>query len=150
MDEEIKLSLEENIVRRISDVCGRYMKKRVGGVMIGVMLMYVHTLIMICCGIILMFSNNIFYLLCMFVFTMFDSCCIVVLHDCPLTKLEHKYMKRSIRSEITKKMRDMKIVYKCDHNYEKQLDFLINISSMLLLKMFVLISVRTLKDNFLS
>ena len=141
-EEEIKKALEENIVRKLSDKCRPYLKTRIGGMLIGVLLVFIHSFIMICSGIVLVFSNNIFYLLCLLIFITADACSIVVLHDCPLTKLEQKYMKRSIRSSSTKKMKNSKIVYKCGHDYEKQLEFLINMSSLVIAKMFCIICLK--------
>jgi hypothetical protein len=78
---------------------------------------------------------------------MFDCLTCVIIHDCPLTILERKYLK-NISVYDTKKLvlKKIGIVHKCNHRYEITLEFLINISSLLYLKILILIACKYIYD----
>ena len=89
--------------------------------------MILHTLFIAVIGFVALFSCNMWHLAVLLIVVSLDALSIVVLHECPLTTLERKYYGESmcdIRSEEIKKAG---IVYTCDHEYEKQIELLINV-----------------------
>jgi len=92
--------------------------------------------------IILCFVNNIYYLLILLIILSLDSFCIIVLHNCPLTMLEHKYLGTSLLEEKIKFMNTLGIQYEISHTYEKQLELVTNTVCILVFKILLLIIVR--------
>ena len=89
--------------------------------------------------VVILFSNNIFYLLSIMIIIILDAMAIVFLNDCPLTMLEHKYLKHSYCNSQKQFLKNLGILYECNHLYESQLEVLINAWSFTAIKIFVLI-----------
>ena len=133
----------ENIVRTLTQNISPTIKK-----VIGAYYYIIHGLVVGLGGFILFFSRNKFYLTFVLIIAVLDSLCIVVLHDCPLTWLERKYMGTSsveLRNSI---LTNMGIVFKCDHLYETQLELLINIWSYTCIKLCIIIIMEMLGLSF--
>ena len=67
---------------------------------------------------------------------------IVFLHECPLTTMEKKYLgitSCEIRNEFLEKSG---IMYKFDHDYEKQIELLINIWTIIASKCLLIIFLK--------
>lgn len=126
--------ISENIVRIISNSIPSYVK-----LFIGSYYTFIHSLIAILGLLILLFSNNLIYLGVLLMVALFDSIAIVFLHDCPLTMLEKKYLGTSTISKRRAALKNMGILFTCDHEYEAQLEFLINVCTITATKMFVII-----------
>ena len=73
--------------------------------------------------------------------------CIVV-SDCPLNVLEEKYMNTCMVAERIKSYSASGIMYNCDHRYECTLELLINIFTLLAIKILMLISMQIFGVNF--
>jgi len=99
----------------------------------------IHTIYMLIIGFILLFNNNITYLSILLVIIILNIFVNLVFHNCPLTCLEEKYLKNSHNSNKLKKMKQMNIMYNCNHCYENQLDILINVYIMFLSKIIFLL-----------
>ncbi len=111
-------------------------KKRV---LKGVYYQLAHWLVMIIAAIVLLFVNNI-YFLAAYVFVFFlDAFAIIILHDCPLTRLEEDCLKTSIVDYRKELFRSCGIRYECNHNYETQLDVVFNLVTLFVLKIGLLI-----------
>ncbi len=105
----------------------------------GVYYQMAHWLVMIVAGIVLFFVNNI-YFLAAYVFVFFlDAFAIIILHDCPLTRLEEDCLKTSIVGYRKELFRTCGIRYECDHSYETQLDVVFNLVTLFILKIGLLI-----------
>ena len=98
-----------------------------------------HGLILFLGAFILLFSTNKFHLLILLVIASCDALAIIVLHQCPLTMLEQKYVGKNISEERMKLLSKLGIVYKCNHVYEYHLEILINMISVITIKIFFLI-----------
>jgi hypothetical protein len=98
-----------------------------------------HGLILFLGVFILLFSTNKFYLLILLVIAACDALAIIVLHQCPLTMLETKYIGKNFSEERMKLLNKLGIVYKCNHVYEYHLEILINMISVITIKIFFLI-----------
>ena len=72
-----------------------------------------------------------------------DAFAIVVLHECPLTKLERTYDNVTSMEMRTNTSTNLGILYKCNHEYEKQLDAIINFATMVLMKIVSIIVFKT-------
>lgn len=108
----------------------------------GVYYQIFHSLIVCSILIIVCFVNDIWYLMILLMILSMDSFCIIVLHNCPLTMLERKYLGTSLFEEKIQFLDAVGIQYKADHSYEKQLELVTNTVCMLVFKILVLIIVR--------
>lgn len=104
-----------------------------------------HYLLILISGVILLFSNNVFYLTLMSLIIISDGACIVTLHNCPLTQLEQRYAQRDAMSSFKATLAGADLLYDCNHVYESQLEFVINLWCLVALKMLVLVLMRTFK-----
>ena len=64
---------------------------------------------------------------------------IVFLHECPLTTLEKKYLGISSCDSRDAFLQNLNITYRCDHTYEKQIELLINIWTIVVCKILLII-----------
>lgn len=86
-----------------------------------------HLYLIFTIGFVLVFSTSINVLAIILLIVSLDALSVVVLHECPLTTMERKYLgftSCDIRNECYK---NAGIMYNCDHDYEKQIELLINI-----------------------
>lgn len=105
----------------------------------GVMYFNVHLYMMFIIGFATLFSTSIATLIALLVIVSMDALSIVVLHECPLTTMEKKYLGISsceIRNEF---LYNAGIMYTCDHDYEKQIELLINVWTMIAAKCLLII-----------
>jgi hypothetical protein len=72
-----------------------------------------------------------------------DAFSIVVLHQCPLTILEKKYLKKTSCEERKNILKNVGIFYKCNHYYEHQIELLINVWLLVACKCLVIILLKT-------
>ena len=129
----------DTFVRKTSNKINPFLNKIVGNYY-----WILHIFIMLSCGTLLLFDNNICHLTILLNIACLDCIACIFLHDCPLTILEKKYLKTSIVKNKTIFFKNANISYKCNHRYEKTLEFLTNIVSfivgkitfLLILKMF--------------
>ena len=135
--------LKENIVRNL---CGRILGYALGkgctNQYLGLTYYYAHCLFMGLITFIFCFSNNLNSLCVLLIMISIDFASIVILHGCPITLLEQKYLNTNsieVRSSILK---DCNIVYKCDHTYEQQLDVLVNVWFIVAFKCLTIIWLR--------
>jgi len=105
----------------------------------GTVYVLLHFFIMFAAGVILLFDNNVIHLLILFNITVLDGITCVFLHDCPLTILEQKYLKKSIVGEHTKNLKKLGILYNRDGVYEKTIEFIINACSFTVGKIMALL-----------
>lgn len=135
---KIKNNYEEIINQNIIRILLRRVPQFIRNI-IGYYYAFIHSLIAVLGLIVLLFSNNVVHLACLLVLVILDALSIVFLHDCPLTQLETKYLGYSSVSKRRQFLQNMGIFYRCDHNYESQLEVLINAWCFVAIKMLVLI-----------
>jgi len=102
----------------------------------------IHVLLIVGIGTIALFSNNITHLFYIAIVVFLDILAIVFCHDCPLTLLEEKYMQNSKKRERTKSLKNMGICYNCSHDYESQLEMVINNLLLIVGKIIAMIALR--------
>jgi hypothetical protein len=139
--------VKKNRIRQVNTYIQPYLHLRVFDIAIGMYYSFIHVLIIVLSGIILLFSNNLIYLACLLVVISFDAFSIVMLHDCPLTQLEKKYLNLSGRKKRTHKFINAGIMYECLHEYEHQIELLVNVWSMIACKMLVLMCLKMFNIN---
>lgn len=121
---ELNIDINENIVRKMSN----YVNATYGtNKLLGSIYFNLHNAILFIIGFIVLFTTSPVYLAVILTIVSLDAISIVFLHECPLTTMEKKYLgvtSCEIRNEM---LENAGIVYKCDHNYEKQIELLINV-----------------------
>ena len=99
----------------------------------------IHSLLIFLVSFAFIFSTNIIHLIIVLIVVSLDAFAIVVMHCCPLTILEKKYMKHS-SSDLRKEcLKNLGISYKCNHVYENQIELLINIWLLIAIKCLTII-----------
>ena len=88
---------------------------------------HVHDTFIFLVSFIALFSMNLTHMTVLFIIVSFDAFAIVVRHGCPLTALERKYIKRSSCDDRDEILGALGISYNCNHEYEKQVELLINV-----------------------
>ena len=136
MSSKKKLKKINNIIR---DYFNSILSKNLKEQFLGMYYYTLHGLILFLGVFILLFSTNKFYLLILLVIAACDAFAIIVLHQCPLTMLETKYIGKNFSEERMKLLNKLGIVYKCNHVYEYHLEILINMISVITIKIFFLI-----------
>jgi hypothetical protein len=105
--------------------------------------LFIHYTIMLAGAVVFLFTKNIFFL-CVILFTLvLDTFCIAGLHNCPLTLLERNYLQVNYASSMKEALHRCNIVYNCDHAYESQIEYLINLWCFVVLKILGLMLMRT-------
>lgn len=133
---------EKNIIREFS-----YHYKKLVNYTIGSYYGLIHGLIVFLGGFTVVFSNNLLYLCVILLIVSLDALAIIALHDCPLTQLEEKYLGLSGKRNTKEFLHNLGIVHKCDHMYESQLEFVINMWMVVVMKLLVLIVYGISKKN---
>jgi hypothetical protein len=134
-----KIDINSNIVRKISKHLNqmfdlKYMK--------GLLYFNIHLYLIFVIGFITLFTTSINVLLVVLIIVSLDAISIVFMHECPLTTMEKKYLgvtSCEIRNQILEKTG---IMYKCDHDYEKQIELLINIWTIIASKCLFIIFLK--------
>jgi hypothetical protein len=110
---------------------------------IGTIYKYIHFILVFIIGFITIFNTNINHLCILLTIISFDALSIVVLHGCPLTQLEKKYLNVSSCDESIHFLKKINILYKCNHVFERQIDLLINVWTIIALKCLIIIFFKT-------
>ena len=140
-DKNLKM-VEDNIIRRTCHYL--YEKLSLKEVQESTMYRHIHdTFIFLICVIVL-FNNKLSHLAIIFMIVSMDAFSIVVLHRCPLTDLERKYIKRSSCDDRDELLNSVGVSYDCDHEYEKQVELLINVWLMIAGKCMCIIVLKML------
>lgn len=101
----------------------------------------IHTIFMVFVAFIIIFNTNIVFLCCILIIVTIDANSVIFMHGCPLTILEKKYLKNKCKkTDIFKKIG---ILHNCSHEYEQQLELLINVWCVVACKILLIIFFRT-------
>ena len=141
VEKEIK---EENIVRIISNKILEYIPNGLNDNTFGLFYKYIHLIYIFLIGFIFLFNNNLIHLSFLLIIISLNTFSIVIFHGCPLTHLEKKYLNISSCSEYYDFYRNSKIMYKCDHDYERQIELLVNVFLLIALKCLTILFLRTI------
>lgn len=134
--EKIKVFFENNIIRKISQRCQEIFTE-------GFRKSYYffHCLLIFFVCYVFLFGTDLLHLVIILLLVSIDSFSIVVMHNCPLTQMEKKYLKDSTNDERKRMLKHLGISYKCEHVYENQIETMVNIwllvSSKILIILFL-------------
>ena len=117
--------IEDSVIRKLCIYL--YKKLNLKEVKESTLYRHVHDTFIFLISFIALFSMNLTHMAILFIIVSFDAFAIVVLHACPLTTLERKYIKRSSCDDRDELLGALGISYNCDHEYEKQIELLINV-----------------------
>lgn len=143
--DEIKKSKRRNISYNIL----KFIKKFIPKKWIGYYYNLLHSAIIFFGSIVILFNNNLCHLMICLLIVSLDGIANVVCHDCPLTTLEKKYLKTSLCHYRKEVLKSLNISYKCNHIYESQLEIIVNIWSLIVLKILILILIRTFSNQLI-
>jgi hypothetical protein len=104
---------------------------------------FIHNIIICSIAFVGIFSSSWVHLTCLLIVVSLDALSIVVLHECPLTSLEKKYLGVSGSDNRTYILKKAGIMYKCNHNYEKQIELLVNVWCLIACKILIIIFFKT-------
>jgi hypothetical protein len=102
--------------------------------MIGCYYGTIHVFIMIIGATLLLFDNNVIHLWIVLTCITLDAVSTVILHNCPLTLLERKYLGLGWKGFQNKIFKKVKIDFRCNHEYESTIELLTNIGSLTMFK----------------
>jgi len=109
-----------------------------------------HDIFIFVIAFIILFNNDLLYLLIILLIISLDAFSIVVLHKCPLTTLEEKYLKKSSCQERKQLLKKLGISYNCNHEYENQIELLINVWMLVSGKCLIIILLKTLNVKLID
>jgi hypothetical protein len=118
--------------------------------LVGFYYVYLHFLIMFLGVLVILFSNNISYLLIILLVLCLDGLSNILFQDCPLTILEKKYSKISMSKLKNRIYKKLGINYKCKHIYENQLEIIINAICATTLKIFIILCCKIFSIKIFS
>ena len=140
-DKNLKM-VEDNIIRRTCHYL--YEKLSLKDIQESTMYRHIHDTFIFFICVIVLFNNKLSHLAIIFMIVSMDAFSIVVLHRCPLTDLERKYIKRSSCDDRDELLNSIGVSYDCDHEYEKQVELLINVWLMIAGKCMCIIVLKML------
>ena len=124
-------------VRKITKCLRPYVKP-----MLGAYYGCLHLCIMFLGALVLLFDTNLFHLIILYIIIALDGIACVILHNCPLTSLEQKYLGHSLIGTRMKILNKLNISFECSHEYESTVEFLTNLSALVVFKITSLMCVR--------
>ena len=148
MDKEpIIKEIEKGRIRSLSRIILKFIKKYIPKKLIGYYYQILHNILIICGTIVILFNNNIYHLSLCLIIVSLDAFANFVCHDCPLTRLEKKYIKNSLSHTRRNFMKNSKILYKCNHLYESQVELIVNIWTLVACKIIILLFIKTFSNK---
>ena len=128
---KIFFNIKNNVVRQINNYLGKFINFKK---MKGLTYYYVHIFLMVIISFITFFTTSISDLIIVLIIVSLDAISVIFLHECPLTTMEKKYLGYTSCDERNDFLRKANIVYNCNHTYEKQIELLINIWCIIVVK----------------
>ena len=140
--------INNNIIRKsVNFIYNKFNFKKINFIQYNL----IHDIFIFFMAFIIIFNTNLFYLAIILIIISLDAFSIIVLHQCPLTILEKKYLKKTSCEDRKKILKNIGIFYKCNHYYEHQIELLINVWLLVACKCLVIILLKTfnikLMDN---
>ena len=112
---------------------------------------FIHTMFVLLLGYLICFVNDLRYLVIGLLIISLDAHANIVLHDCPLSMLEDKYLEKSGIETRLEFLRGLGIMYSLDTRYDAQLETIINCWSLIAGKILMLICFRNFTSrNFVN
>ena len=144
-----KILFEDNIVRRILKT---FHIKSFKDAIIGSLYYILHQIALVMMVCIVLFSNNLQHLTILFVLIALDGVATTIIHDCPITRLESKYLGTNMCEHKLMVLRDLKIQYHNDKDYEQIIDTILTGGGLIAFKIICILCIQTYKlyiNNFI-
>jgi hypothetical protein len=137
-------NLEKNIMRHFCSITNPILKQTIGSYY------FIIHIVLIALGcIILLFTQNIWYLLIILNIIFLDGVAMLSYHECPLTILEQKYLNTNMSKQSKTNLNDLPIHHQCDHVYETQFELIINLCTLTIVKIFTIILMKSFHYTFI-
>jgi len=130
-----------NIVREFSNCIWKLSENPLDAVF-GIYYMILHYIFIVLGCFVLLFETNVVSLTVVVILLTLDGMANVVMHDCPLTTLEQKYLKTTMSGQRKHFLQNCGIMFKCNDIYESQLELIINIWSLFAAKILILLTLQ--------
>lgn len=129
--ENKKIDINKNIVRR---TC-KYINDKFGlNKLKGYLYFNIHLYFIFIIGFLTFFTTSPYVLIILLNIVMLDGMSIVILHECPLTTMERKYLGITSCDMRNEFFENAGIMYKCDKEYEKQIELITNMWTIIATK----------------
>jgi hypothetical protein len=109
---------------------------------------YLHVILLFLGCFIILFSTNIIFLLCVLLIIVCDGVALMGYHQCPLTILEQKYLNKNMTSVVKNSLHKLNVNYNCNHEYETQMELLINCCTLISIKVLGIIIMKMFNFKF--
>jgi hypothetical protein len=129
-----------NIIRSLSQTILNILKNE--NINIGLYYLILHSAIVISGTLVIIFDTNLIHLIITLIVVSLDAFANVVVHECPLTVLERKYLGTSMVDERIKVFQNLNIFYTAEDSYESTFELIVNIWSIVSLKIFCIMCMR--------
>ena len=150
-DDEKENKLGENIIRRwTKNIVSFAESVGISSSLLGYYYQIYHYIIIFGGGFVILFNTNPYHLLVLLIIISLDAFANVVVHDCPLTTLERKYMNSSLAHDRREHLFGANICYTCNHVYESQVELIVNMWTMVACKIIVILAKRSITPNLLA
>lgn len=150
-DDEKENKLGENIIRRwTKNIVSFAAGMGISSSLLGYYYQIYHYIIIFGGGFVILFNTNPYHLLVLLVIISLDAFANVVVHDCPLTALERKYMNSSLAHDRREQLFGANICYTCNHVYESQVELIVNMWTMVACKIIVILAKRSITPDLLA
>ena len=126
-----KIDTDQNVVRQITNYLNSVFNLNK---LKGELYFYIHIYIMFVICFISFFTTSVNILIIILIIVSLDAISIVFLHECPLTTMEKKYLGITSCEMRNQRLNNAGIMYNCEHDYEKQIELLINVWTMIATK----------------
>ena len=124
-DQDTMHFIENNVFRRFSTFANKNIN--LASIRNNKYYMDIHNIFIFFICFIALFNNSVLCLSALLLIVSLDAFSIVILHECPLTLLEKKYINTTSCEIRTNYLKKMGILHnRCDNNYENQIELLIN------------------------
>jgi hypothetical protein len=128
---------DTNVVREINNWVWSLSERPLDSV-IGIYYTALHYVFIILGSALLLLETDILNLTIFLIIISLDAIANVMLHNCPLTALEEKYINTSMSSQRKHLLQKSGIMFKCNDIYESQIELLINVWSLTVGKILIL------------
>jgi len=138
-----------NIIRKVNNWIWK-LSKRPLDLAAGTYYMIIHYIFIVFGSFLLLFETDPWNLTILLIVISLDAFANVILHNCPLTALEKKYLNTSMSGQRKHLLRNSGIMFKCHNIYESQLELLINVWSLTAGKIFILLTLQFFNKKIVS
>jgi hypothetical protein len=140
---KIHKQIRNNIIRKICNYLYSYFDlKKFEYLKNSLLYTGLHSLYIIIISFILTFDCNILHLIIILIIISLDAFAMIVFHRCPVTLLEKKYLKYNIPNILKKNLKSLNICYNCSHEYESQIEVIINVWLLIASKCLIIIFLK--------